>query len=219
MKRILVILGHVFIFVFLTLISQIGGVIYLISLWLTKKYFTKYKYRFYTIFPVLYLSFTFLFIPIIAPLFGREKVENTNRIKASSFISALLNRNYIKPELNDVLKDIDAQLVKQNPNIEIRYLDANFPFINGFPLPPHLSHSDGKKLDISFIYQTKEGELTNKKKSISGYGVFTEPQLGETNQINKCFDKGYWQYDFPKYATLGSINDELIFSNKANKNL
>jgi hypothetical protein len=23
-------------------------------------------------------------------------------------------------------------------------LDANFPFVNGFPLLPHLSHADGK---------------------------------------------------------------------------
>ena len=32
-------------------------------------------------------------------------------------------------------------------------LDANFPFLDGFPLPPHLSHDDGRKADIAFYYQ------------------------------------------------------------------
>lgn len=217
MRQLVVILAHIFMFFLLTILTQVGGIVYLTALWISKKYFKKLKFRFYLIFPILYLVITFLIVPLIAPIFGREKIENTNRIKASSFITSLLNRGYVKPQLNKALKEIDAKLSQTNPAIEIRYLDANFPFINGFPLAPHLSHNDGEKLDISFIYHNKNGDITNQKKSISGYGVFTPPQNGESNQIQKCFDKGYWQYDFPKYATLGSINSDLKFSNKGNQ--
>ena len=103
--------------------------------------------------------------------------------------------------------------------IEIHYLDANFPLIDKFPLLPHLSHSDGKKLDLSLIYETQTGEISTKQKSISGYGVFENPTANEIDQIDICLDKGYFQYDYPKYVTFGSINEELVFSKKGTKKL
>ena len=45
--------------------------------------------------------------------------------------------------ITSVIKELNGT------NIEIHYLDANFPFINKFPLLPHLSHNDGKKIDIT----------------------------------------------------------------------
>ncbi len=89
--------------------------------------------------------------------------------------------------------------------------------INKFPLPPHLSHNDGKKLDLSLVYETPEGKITNDKKSISGYGVFVEPTSKEFNQTKYCKDAGYFQYDFSKYLTFGIINSELKFSVKGTK--
>ena len=132
-------------------------------------------------------------------------------------MTVLLNRNYVKPELNNLLSFTEQNL--KGTNIEIHYLDANFPFINKFPLLPHLSHNDGKKIDISLIYETKDGKLSNKQKSNSGYGVFEGPKINETNQIKVCKDKGYFQYDFPKYLTLGEINTDLVFSKKGTKKL
>ena len=75
----------------------------------------------------------------------------------------LLNRNYVKPELNTSLQNIAKGLNKKHPGIKLVYLDANFPFFNKFPLLPHLSHNDGKKIDISLIYENEEGKLTNQK--------------------------------------------------------
>jgi len=98
------------------------------------------------------------------------------------------------------------------------YLDANFPFINKFPLLPHLSHSDGKKIDLSFLY-SDTGKISNKKPAVSGYGIFEKPKKNEYNQITICKRKGYWQYDFPKYLTFGSFNTDLKFSSKATKHL
>ena len=39
------------------------------------------------------------------------------------------------------------------PGSATRVLDANFPFFDGFPLLPHLSHDDGRKVDIAIWYE------------------------------------------------------------------
>ncbi len=108
--------------------------------------------------------------------------------------------------------------IRETP-IDICYLDANFPFIDNFPLLPHLSHNDGKKLDLSLVYETKEGKISSDQKSNSGYGVYEEPKQGESNQIEVCLNSGYFQYDFPKYLTFGSKNSELQFSATGTKTL
>jgi hypothetical protein len=105
----------------------------------------------------------------------------------------------------------------ESTGVELRYLDASFPFINNFPLLPHLSHNDGRKIDLSLVYETEDGQVTTKQKSRSGYGAFTGPESHEYDQIEKCVEGGYWQYDFPKYLTLGRINPGLQFSESGTK--
>lgn len=82
-----------------------------------------------------------------------------------------------------------------------------------------MSHNDGKKIDISLIYETKKGIITSKQKSISGYGVFVNPKTNEYNQIEICKEKGYFYYDDKKYLTFGKINRDLIFFKKGTKKL
>ncbi len=139
-------------------------------------------------------------------------------IQNQFLLTTLCNRNYVKPQLNKSLQTIAKQLQKKHPELQLIYLDANFPFIDKFPLLPHLSHSDGKKVDLSFIY-TEDKKLTNKKPATSGYGFFEQPKEQEYDQIEKCKLKGYWQYDFPKYLTFGSFNSDLEFSLKTSRTL
>jgi len=168
---------------------------------------------------VLYLITTFLIIPKLAPIWGREPIKDTKLIQAHTFFTKLLNRNYVHPELNKVLQRVSISLNNKHNGIKLYYLDANFPFIDKFPLLPHLSHNDGRKIDLSLIYQNEKGVLTNKKQAISGYGAYVDPNSKEKSQATKCKKKGYWQYDFPKYMTFGRINKDLIFSKKATKYL
>jgi hypothetical protein len=157
-------------------------------------------------------------VPRIAPYFGRQKIEDNDKIRAQFIFTKLLNRNYVTKELNESLITIADQLHRKHPQIQLVYLDANFPFINGFPLLPHLSHNDGKKIDLSFVYKDENGEITNEKPSNSGYGVFEEPRSNETNQTEACQAMGAWQYDFPKYFTFGS-QDELEVDAPTTKDL
>lgn len=213
------ILLHIVLIALLTVLTQTGGLIYLIALLLVRKK-TRGRYvKRILIFTTLYLLATFLIIPNIAPFFGREKIRETENLRAHSFFYKLANRNYVKPELNKAAARIAAEFERQHRGIQMVYLDANFPFIDKFPLLPHLSHNDGKKMDVSFIYQDPNGQLTNAKKSLSGYGVYEGPAEGEFDQTAACKQKGYWQYDFPKYLTFGKINKELGLSEKATREL
>lgn len=209
---------HVLIIVFLTVLTQIGGGVWLLTILMIKSSVKNGSVKRFFTFSVIYVLSTFFIVPQLAGMFGREKIKETDLIKANTFFTKLLNRNYVKPELNKTLQNISIDLNKKHEGIQLIYLDANFPFINNFPLLPHLSHNDGKKVDISFLYE-ENGKLTNKKPSISGYGVFENPMKGEKKQFEICKEKGYWQYDFPKYLTFGKINQGIRFSKKASKDL
>ena len=201
-------------FVVFTAVTQIGGIVYLFTL----LFFGNMKLGKYILCFGIYLICTYFVVPKVAPYFGRERLISSELIASQSLFYRITNRNYVRPEMNLLLSDIASEFNKKYPKAKIVCLDANFPFINKFPLLPHLSHDDGKKLDISLMYEL-EGLLTNKKPSVSGYGIFEGPKRGEYNQINKCKAKGDWQYDIQKYMTLGVVNEDLKFSEKGTKTL
>ncbi|WP_051583904.1 hypothetical protein [Dokdonia sp. PRO95] len=213
------ILFHLLLIIGLTVITQIGGIVYILTLLVFQKAKNKTFLKGSTLFIFLYSIATFIVTPTLAPIFGREKIKETAVLEAHSFFYKFANRNYVKPELQELLDKTSKNYTKNNKNMKLIHLDASFPFFNKFPLLPHLSHNDGKKIDISLVYLDAKGELTNKKPSISGYGVFENPTIKEHNQTLICQQRGYWQYDFPKYLTLGTINKDITFSNNGTRNL
>ncbi|UZR99472.1 hypothetical protein [Chondrinema litorale] len=219
MKKFFRFVFHLISILILTILTQIGGLVYLFTLILVSKKSKVRSIKRAGTFTILYLICTLLVVPNLAPLLGREKIKESESIVARSIIFTLANRNYVKPELNNVLAQIASDFEKKHAGIKLVYLDANFPFFDKFPLLPHLSHNDGKKIDIVFIYEDSAGTLTNLKPSRSGYGIYESPTAKEFNQIVLCKERGYWQYDFPKYLTLGEVNRDLTFSQKATKNL
>lgn len=192
--------GHIVFVLFLTALTQIGGFIWLIAILIS----IKINKRKRIIFPILYLLFNLVIVPPIASLFGREKLPWFNEnLKPRNWFYPLAFRNYVNPELKNELEN--SAHVLSLSNIPITYLDANFPFFDSFPLLPHLSHNDGKKIDISLMYLNVQGKSTDKKPSLSGYGIYVESNKNYTSE--SCLNKGYWQYDFSKYLTFGRIHD------------
>lgn len=206
-------------FLLLTILTQVGGIIYLFSIMLIKGNGKRNKFKKATIFITLYSVFTFLIIPFISPQFGREIIADSSILQAKSLFYKIANRNYVTSELNSFLSRVSADLAKENKGIKLIYLDANFPFFDKFPLLPHLSHNDGKKIDVAFIYRDEFDKLVNSKPSKNGYGVYESPTSIEINQTKECINKGYYQYDFSKYLTFGKINHSITFSDKATKEL
>ena len=112
---------HFIIVVILTIITQIGGLVYLATILLFKKY---NRIKIAILFISLYLLFTFLLTPQIAPFFGRVKIKDNTKIEAHTFITKLLNRNYVSQDLHDALTDISLKFDKANPSIKIIYLNC-----------------------------------------------------------------------------------------------
>ena len=204
MRTFLNISGIVLLFILLTIITQVGGIIYLI--WLPvgkilKRKIPALEKRTWTrvlSFIGFYLIITFIFIPPLAGIGGRVPLSLLpyGSIQPLNIMTVVLNRHYVRPELKVLLKQSANQLRKKHPQSVIAYMDANFPFVNGFPLPPHLSHNDGKKVDIALFWQdSRDGSpLHRRAKTFIGYGGSEEPKKGEFNTTQDCESKGYWQY-------------------------
>ena len=205
--------------VLLTIITQIGGLVYISTLLLVKRNSSRYHLKQVGIFTMLYLLTTYALVPPLASAFGRERIKETGAIAAHSIIYTLANRNYVTPTLNKVLENTASHFQQKYPDVKLVHLDANFPFVDSFPLLPHLSHNDGKKIDITFIYKDNFGNVTNLKPSLSGYGVYAAPKTTEVNQPTICQNNGNWQYDFPKYLTFGVVNQNLNISEEGTKAL
>jgi hypothetical protein len=190
----------------LTVLTQIGGFVFLIALasnqWIQARIQTPWRLRLakFSYFAGLYLLATFLIIPLLARPFGRVPLpifgENLRPLR---FFTCLLNRHYVRVELKTVALDIADEMQTRYPGTKLSYLDANFPFFDGFPLIPHLSHNDGKKLDLAFCYRdAATGKIRNGSPSWLGYGVYEAPQTDEQDQPAQCAQKGQWQYSFIK---------------------
>ncbi|GAK96156.1 hypothetical protein JCM19294_2938 [Nonlabens tegetincola] len=218
MLKVLKYLGDLFLIVVLTLITQIGGLLYLFSRVLFRNTKSYKAIKTTVLFLSLYVFSTFLIIPFLAPQFGRERVLESDHVKNVSWFYILCNRNYVTPQLNQIVLESSEELAKKYPGIKINLLDANFPFWHGFPLFPHLSHNDGKKLDLSFIY-SKDNRFVNKVPTLSGYGFFVKPKSHEHDQPMACKEQGYFQYDYARFLTFGTVNNGLQLNETATRDL
>lgn len=192
--KLLKFLGRIFLFVILTLVTQVGGVVYVGSL-LWKRWRPSLRWG-WAYFPTLYLV-VWLVVPFLARLGGRVPLPYRATmevpLQAQSRFTVLANRHYVKSALMSEVVAVAQALAKQNPGMVVTYLDANFPFFDGFPLLPHRSHDDGRKIDLAFFYQ-KGATLTSRAPGFLGYGRCAAPKSGEKHQPEICADKGYWQY-------------------------
>lgn len=168
-----------------------------------------------------YLLATIFIIPIIAKPFGRVPLPfNGENLKPLNIMTYVLNRHYVRPELKNNIENVAKKMSKKYPNTIVSYLDANFPFYNGFPLLPHLSHNDGKKIDVAFFYKDKSGnELNRKAPSFMGYGVFEEPKSGEYDAPKNCKNKGFWQYSILEKFVPQWNKDDMVFDSKRTKSM
>jgi hypothetical protein len=211
-------------FCFLTLVSQIGGIVLLACLplfkWLNQRLVVSkgFTMAFKTaIFCLLYAVATFWIVPPLAKAFGRVPMPYSDEhpnLRQHNFITVLLNRHYVTPTLRKITEGVAEKLSERyQDSLLITYLDCNFPFFKGFPLQPHLSHDDGQKIDISFQYldvATKSPAYD--RPSWIGYGVCEEPKVGEEDYPEKCREDGNWQYSFMKNTLVSQRNkSDFIF--------
>lgn len=160
------ILKHGIVILFFTALTQIGGVLWLISL---------YFRRSLMMFCLLYVGVTAsLQFWSIVP--GRVALPcvSAGPMQLQSWFYCATNRNFVTPELEEVLHDTADRIEQTFPGTKTLVLDANFPFFLGFPLPPHLSHNDGEKADLALFYKDADGLVSGKTRSPVGYFAFEQ---------------------------------------------
>ena len=87
-----------------------------------------------------------------------------------------MNRHYVDPRLATLLTALSREIDRAHPGTLTVFLDASFPFFDRFPLLPHLSHGDGRKLDIAYYYGAPDGSyLPGQLRSPIGYWAFEQP--------------------------------------------
>ena len=166
------------IFIVLTLLTQIGGLVYLLALLVGKAFRFQKKLAILAIFIVAYSVASFASI-YVAPIFGRQAVpcftSDIANLKTAHPLYCVLNRNYVTKDLSLLLDKASDAVAREFAGTQTLVLDGNFPFITGFPLLPHLSHDDGLKVDLAFYYRNEGGYLKGEMKSPIGYWGYSQP--------------------------------------------
>lgn len=126
------------------------------------------------LFVAAYAALTFGVVPAVAPLFGRARIP----CDMTTLVSCALNRNYAGPGVLGLLRSLNDALADRYPSTRATVLDANFPFLDGFPLVPHLSHDDGNKVDLAFFYRDSAtgAAIPSGSPSPIGYFHFQQPR-------------------------------------------
>jgi hypothetical protein len=139
---------HLCIFAALTLLTQIGGLAYLTALGVA--HLTRRRVAVTAAMTIaLYGALTYQIVPAVAPHFGRVRLP----CAMSPVLGCALNRTYVRDDLADLALRADREMARAFPGTRLTVLDANFPFFDGFPLLPHKSHDDGRKVDFAFLYR------------------------------------------------------------------
>lgn len=203
-------LPHAALILVLTLLTQVGGLIYAATLWGRRFVpFARTRFGFATLFVIAY-AIAWLPIEKLALLAGRGAlpcIENSAAPLSGSPFSCVLHRHYAKRELVIVAADLARAADDRFPGTLTRTLDGGFPFFDGFPLPPHISHDDGEKLDLSFYYATDGRYRPGAMASPIGYWAFAAPRAGEPRPCESV--RGGLRWDMAWFAPFTRRDLEL----------
>jgi hypothetical protein len=194
--------GAVILLIALTALTQIGGLILVIA-WaavsvISRTVKTLRNVRVASIvvlFFVLHaIATVYIVPPLAATLAGREPLncypEPGSAYGARSSIYCYLGRNYVRPEARAVLDALAKEMAAKYPGTAVAYLDTSFPFIDGFPLLPHVTHNDGMRIDLAYFYAGSTGSyLPMTTPPPIGYWGFEQPGSVESYP---CRDKPRW---------------------------
>lgn len=133
----------------------------------------------------LYLLSAVYAFPVVASVVDRVPLNcysPESVLRPQNYIYCLANRHYVTVELASVVEILEKELQAALPGRTVRFLDAGFPLGGGFPMIPHLSHGDGRRLDLMFLYRDEVGKPSDSNGSPVGYFAFVQPP-GEESDI------------------------------------
>lgn len=94
----------------------------------------------------------------------------------------LLQRHYVRAAPRAALIRAAVTLQARYPGTTVRFMEASWP-LGTRPMPPHLSHGDGRQVDLALFYVDLKGRPLAAPPTRSGYRAF-EPPL--KNSERRC---------------------------------
>lgn len=92
------------------------------------------------------------------------------------------NRHFVTPAVRDALISAARTMADRYPGDVLRFMDASGPD-GRKPFPPHISHGDGRQIDLGLYYTDREGRPLRTFPDTSaqgGYWPAEPPGPGET---------------------------------------
>lgn len=181
----------------LTLLTQIGGLAYLAALLVTRRWrrsaISQWRRSAYPTAATLlvYAIASIAIVPPLAGLLGRERVP----CASTTLVGCTLNRTYLTSETLALVAALDQAMASRFPGSNVTVLEGSFPFLDGFPLPPHLSHHDGHKVDFAYFYRDAGGRpVAQGSPSPIGYFHFQQPRPGDREPCAGRFTPLRWDF-------------------------
>lgn len=156
---------HLCAIVILTALTLVGGLAWAIALLLR----TRWRL------PAFVLAYGGLWILAVAlaPVTGRVPLPCSGTpLRMQSPAYCLMLRHFVSPSLAAVAADAALAVDRTHPGTVTLALDGSFPFFDGLPLLPHLSHDDGEKLDLALYYSADGAYAPGITRSTIGYWAF-----------------------------------------------
>ena len=153
----------------------------------------------------LYAVVTVFVVPPVAEAFGRVPLPCATEgpLVPRSWVFCAANRNYVVPEMRAAALEIADGVAGRVPNGSVAYLDGGFPFA-GPPLLPHLSHGDGRKLDLALVF---EGD-TGVGGSPIGYFGYIQPGSSRAAACPERWWDLRWDFDWAQGILVDEALDE-----------
>ena len=112
-------------------------------------------------------------IPVVAGLVVLPCAE-TGSLRPHTAGYCLLQRHYVRAGPRAALVETAETLQAQFPGTVVRFMEASWP-TGKRPMPPHLSHGDGRQVDLALFYRDREGRPLTRAPTRSGYGAYEPP--------------------------------------------
>jgi hypothetical protein len=206
-KRLLRYTGFSLLFVVLTALTQIGGLVLLLGLAISRALSMRRASAWLRRTAVMlamvasYGAMTAFLVPPLAKARGRVHLPcgtSDGAVVAATWLTCALNRGYVRPEALALLTVLGDEVGRRFPGSRLTTLEANFPFIDGFPLPPHLSHRDGRKVDLAYFYRSVGGNVAVARGSPSwlGYFIYEQPAPDSPQPCAGRWTPLRWNFDW-----------------------
>ena len=84
-------------------------------------------------------------------------------------------RHYVTRRAKAALEDAAEAMARRFPGAQVQFMEASWPE-GRRPMPPHLSHGDGRQIDITLFYVDLKGRPLPRPPTLNGYGANEPPR-------------------------------------------